>query len=230
MPNQRASTRRRDVAVAVTLALLGAWARWTSIPRHGFFFDDAWVVVGAISLTPGDLLVVGSAHPGFTTLLHVVGQLVGHSTWAMSAPSLIVGLLGPPIVYIGLRALHHSRVVSAVTAIPLLVNPVHVAYSGRPKSYVFDFAAVMLLAAIIPRMADRRWRWSTGLAWAAAMIVVAAGCTQPTKPAEVRITGDRNEAVPTTDVTTTTSTLPPTTTTLYYGPDGPGADSGTTAE
>jgi len=51
MPNQRASTRRRDVAVAVTLALLGAWARWTSIPRHGFFFDDAWVVVGAISLT-----------------------------------------------------------------------------------------------------------------------------------------------------------------------------------
>mgnify|MGYP003390886063 CR=1 FL=1 len=172
MPNQRASTRRRDVAVAVTLALLGAWARWTSIPRHGFFFDDAWVVVGAISLTPGDLLVVGSAHPGFTTLLHVVGQLVGHSTWAMSAPSLIVGLLGPPIVYIGLRALHHSRVVSAVTAIPLLVNPVHVAYSGRPKSYVFDFAAVMLLAAIIPRMADRRWRWSTGLAWAAAMIVV----------------------------------------------------------
>jgi len=43
----------------------------------------------------------------------------------------------------------------------------------------------------------------------------SAGCSQPEKNAEIRITGDREKAVPTTEETTTTTTST-TTTTLFF--------------
>lgn len=58
---------------------------------------------------------------------------------------------------------------------------------------------------------------------AASVTVAAAGCSRPDANPAVRITGDKTEAVPTTDPTTTTSTSEAPTTTLFYGPDGPGA-------
>lgn len=50
-----------------------------------------------------------------------------------------------------------------------------------------------------------------------AMSVGAAGCSRPDLNAPVRVTGDREAAVPTTDATTTTIAPDITTTTLFYG-------------
>ena len=57
--------------------------------------------------------------------------------------------------------------------------------------------------------------------------VALTGCPRPDVNPPVRITGDREKAIPTTDPTTTTSTST-TTTTLYWGPDGPGPELATT--
>lgn len=78
-----------------------------------------------------------------------------------------------------------------------------------------------------------------GTLLAASLAAALGGCAQPEKDQKVRITGEREQAVPTTDETTT-STTSTTTTSLYYGPDGaaskpaeataPAAETTTTAK
>lgn len=48
------------------------------------------------------------------------------------------------------------------------------------------------------------------------------GCSRPDPNPPVRITGDKTQAIPSTEPTTTTSTTVAPSTTLYYSPGGPG--------
>ncbi len=64
-------------------------------------------------------------------------------------------------------------------------------------------------------MTTQQRHLASGLA-ALALIVGAAGCARPELNPDVRITGDRENAVPVTEATTTTAATT-TTTTLYFG-------------
>ena len=68
----------------------------------------------------------------------------------------------------------------------------------------------------------------------AAASSLLTGCPRPDANAPVRITGDKDLAIPSTAPTTTTSTSVAPTSTLYYSPDGPGssiaAETTTTSE
>ena len=72
------------------------------------------------------------------------------------------------------------------------------------------------------------------LVLAASVSVGLAGCSRPDANAPVRITGDKDAAIPATDPTTTSSTTEAPPTTLFYSPDGPGskiaAETTTTTE
>jgi hypothetical protein len=100
----------------IMVAVLGgvAWvARWGSLPSDGLWFDDSWVAAGAI-LGPGDLLTVGSSHPGFTGILMVVDRLGGGDLTYLGVPSLVFGAVTPPALYLGLRAFGYERAISAL--------------------------------------------------------------------------------------------------------------------
>jgi len=61
-------------------------------------------------------------------------------------------------------------------------------------------------------------------ALALAAAATLTGCPRPDANAPVRITGDKDLAIPSTAPTTATSTTSTTTTTLYYAPGGPGTE------
>ena len=65
-----------DLAVVIGLVVIGYLVRRDGLPVDGLFFDDAWVVTGAVHGRVGDLFMVGSAHPGFTLLLKAWGRSV----------------------------------------------------------------------------------------------------------------------------------------------------------
>lgn len=62
----------------------------------------------------------------------------------------------------------------------------------------------------------------TAMVLAASAAIAMGGCSRPDVNAPVRITGDKNLAIPSTAPTTSTSTTVAPTTTLFYGPNGPG--------
>jgi hypothetical protein len=78
----------------------------------------------------------------------------------------------------------------------LAVSSAHVRYSGRVKSYVFETAAVLALAVIVPWLAARRWSWSLAGAWlvlALALGTVSAFCLVAAGAAGFVLALHRNE-------------------------------------
>lgn len=163
-----------DLLVGFVLCVLALRERWGQVPRNGFFFDDAWVVAGAIYMRPRQLLVAGTSQPGLTLLLSAIHRVTGGVTWSMVLPALIVGSLGPALAYWALRSLAIRRSVALLAASPLIGAAIHVAYSVRPKAYVADFAGGLVLAAVLPRVGAHRWRWWTSVAWVTAMVALGS--------------------------------------------------------
>lgn len=74
-------------------------------------------------------------------------------------------------------------------------------------------------------MTGHRWntRHGRSLAAVAALgLVVTVGCSRPDPNPPVRVTGDRDAAVPSTATTTEAPTTVAPSTTFFYGPNGPG--------
>jgi hypothetical protein len=152
---------------------VAAWfARWGSLPSDGLWFDDSWVAAGAILGHPGNLLTVGSGHPGFTAILMAVDRLGGGELAYLGVPSLVFGALGPPALYLGLRSFGYERAISAIISAALVVAPIPILYAGRVKGYTLDTLVVLLLAVAIPPLARRTWRWPLAAAWTVAAIAV----------------------------------------------------------
>jgi hypothetical protein len=159
----------------ITVAVLGsvAWAaRWGSLPSDGLWFDDSWVAAGAILGDPGDLLTVGSSHPGFTAILMVVDRLGGGDLAYLGVPSLVFGAVTPPALYLGLRSFGYERPISALLGGALAVAPVPILYAGRVKGYTLDTLVVLLIVVVIPLLARRTWRWPLAAAWTVGAIAV----------------------------------------------------------
>jgi hypothetical protein len=164
-PSWATLPRAFDV-VALCLLGLGAYlARRGTLPQDGLWFDDSWVAAGAVLGRPGELLTVGSGHPGFTGLLMAVDRVGGGDLTYLGVPSLAFGVLAPPALFAALRSLGYARAVSVLVSAALVVAPVHVLYSGRVKGYTLDTLVVLALAVAVPLLARRTWRWPVALAW-----------------------------------------------------------------
>ena len=55
--------------IVVALTAVAAVRRRGMLPIDGFWFDDSWVVAGAVFGDPSQILSVGSTHPTFTLSL-----------------------------------------------------------------------------------------------------------------------------------------------------------------
>jgi hypothetical protein len=161
-----------DVIMLAVLGVVALVARWGSLPSDGLWFDDSWVAAGAILGSPGDVLTVGSSHPGFTAMLMVVDRLGGGDLTYLGVPSLLFGALTPPALYLGLRSFGYGRAISAFLSAALVVASVPILYAGRVKGYTLDTLVVLLIAIAIPPLARRTWRWPLAAAWTAVAIGV----------------------------------------------------------
>ncbi|MEO6628992.1 MAG: hypothetical protein ABIP03_10545 [Aquihabitans sp.] len=156
------------------LAVVAAVRRVHALPTDGLWFDDAWVAVGALHGTSSQIAVRGSAHPGFTLLLQAWNALTHSAPNGLAVPALVAGSLGPPLVYLGLRRLRFAMPIACILASVLVVADIHALYSGRVKSYTFDTAGIMVLAAVLPSVAARRWGWRSAARWVVASLVVSS--------------------------------------------------------
>ena len=163
-----------DLLVAVVLAVLAVVRRAYALPKDGLWFDDAWVAVGALHGTPSQIAIRGSAHPGFTLLLQAWNALTHSAPNGLAIPALVAGILGPPLVYLGLRRLRFAAPTAGLLASVLVVADIHATYSGRVKSYTFDTAGIMVLAAVLPSLAARRWGWRFAATWVVAALVASS--------------------------------------------------------
>src|SRR5699024_8426278 len=110
-----------DVAVIVGLAAAAFVTRRTGLPTAGLSFDDAWVAVGAIHMEPGQVIVAGSAHPGFTLLLRAFIQVGVSNPMHLTYFILLAGSAGPPVIYLYLRYFRYPRSVCTLLAAALVV-------------------------------------------------------------------------------------------------------------
>ena len=171
-PNGPQRTGVFDVIVIVVLGVAAYLTRRGSLPTDGLFHDDAWVAVGALHGSPSDLFTVGSGHPAFTAALMLLHHMVGGSPSTLAYPAFIAGVLGPPLLYVVLRRFACARSISALLASVLVVNDIHIIYSGRTKPYVVDVVIVLGLAAVLPELARRTWNVWMALAWVVTAAVV----------------------------------------------------------
>lgn len=98
---------------------------------------------------------------------------MGGGDAALAYPALIAGTLGPPLLYLGLRACGYERSVGALLGAALAAAGTDIVYSGRVKAYTMDLLVVLALALVVPRLLRTRWRWYMGLGWIAVAAVVA---------------------------------------------------------
>lgn len=163
-----------DLAVASCLAVGAYLLRRGGSATDGLWYDDAWVAAGAIEGSVSDIPMTGGAHPGYTLMLMIQHDLVGGNVARFVLVTFLFGVLGPSVVYACLRSLRYGRAGSLLVAAALMVTPSHVAYSGRVKSYTIDVVLVMGLAAVLPRLAERRWTWKWVVGWVVAAIAIGS--------------------------------------------------------
>jgi hypothetical protein len=161
-----------DLAIAAGLAVVAFLLRRHGLPTDGLWLDDSIQSAG-LPASPSDLFAVSADHPGYTALLIGWRALGGGSDAALTYPTLAAGTLGPALLYLALRYCGYERSIGVLLAAALAVAATDVVYSGRVKTYTIDVLIVLALALIIPRLTGIRWRWWTGLAWAAAAAVLA---------------------------------------------------------
>lgn len=163
-----------DLAVMLGMVVPAYVLRRWGLPHDGLWYDDAWVAGGAVFGSPSDVAMTGGAHPGFTMLLWLQHRVLGGPPEHLALIAFVFGVLGPSLLYLGLRSLRYGKPGSFLAAAALLVTPSHVIYSARVKSYSLDVVVVMLVAAAIPRLAARRWTWWGTAGWVAAAVAVGS--------------------------------------------------------
>lgn len=172
-PARRWERYGSELLVAGVLVVIAFLTRRHGLPTNGLWLDDA--VVGAgLNASLSQLLTVGSNNPGFIAALMGWSPLTGGTDAGLAYPAFIAGTLGPALLYLALRRFGYERSVSVLLAAALVAAETDIVYSGRVKTYTIDVLIVLGLAVIVPRFAQLKWRWQTGVAWTAAAVVVAS--------------------------------------------------------
>ena len=163
-----------DVVLAAGLVVGSFVLRWPGRPTDGIWYDDAWVAIGAMKGSIAEIPMTGGAHAGFTFALWLQHHLLGGGPERLALLAMVFGVIGPAVLFGCLRFLRYGRVGTMLAAAALLVTPSHVRYSGRVKSYTLDVVFVIVLATMLPRLADRRWTWAAAAGWVGFALVLGS--------------------------------------------------------
>lgn len=162
-----------DLAAVFAVGVIAYFARRGSLPSDGLWFDDSWVAAGAIHGHFTALMSDGSGTPGFTGILMALHSLGSGQLRDLGIPSLIAGIAGPPTLYVALRCFGYQQMIAAALSAALVIARIPALYAGRVKGYTVDLLLVILLAAALPYLANRRWGWGLAAAWVAVALVIA---------------------------------------------------------
>jgi hypothetical protein len=163
-----------DVVLGVGLAVAAFLLRQGGSASDGLWYDDAWVAIGAVKGSIAEIPMTGGAHGGYTLLLWLQHHVLGGDVERLVLPTFLFGVIGPAIVYGCLRSLRYERAGSLLAAAALVVTPSHITYSGRVKSYTLDVVLVAVLAALLPRLSERRWTWTSAAGWVAFAVALGS--------------------------------------------------------
>lgn len=135
----------------VLLLLLAFWLRLHQIDALSFWTDEgltplragyaiAEILSNRIIIQQG---LTNDTHPPlYYLLIHFTRQLFGETDFAFRYPSLLCGILLPPVVYqLGRRL--HGAALGAPAALLIAVNPLHIWYAHEARMYPL---AVLLMA------------------------------------------------------------------------------------
>ena len=161
-----------DLGIALALVVVAFLNRRGGLPVDGLWFDDSWVAAGAIEGSLGNLMTVGSGHPSLTAFLMAWSTLVGDDLRALAYPALVVGALGPAVLFLALRRFGYSVAISLVLGAALAASDAFILYSGRVKGYVIDPVLILGILLVLPALASRRWRWPLAVGWTISAVVL----------------------------------------------------------
>jgi hypothetical protein len=153
---------RVDAAVCGVLTIASALLRVSPMGPSSLWVDDAWqALVGKVG-SLADVWHIGLTAKGFSLVLSAWLHIFGLSSWSAQALPFLLGVAGPPLLYVVARHFGLSRVSALLAAGLLLVSPGHMTYSSRVKPYTADaLLAVLLLDRahrVLTRPFDgRRW-------------------------------------------------------------------------
>jgi hypothetical protein len=163
-----------SVAAVIAMLVVGYVVRRSALPTTSLWFDDAWVAAGAVHFTPSQLIVAGSAHPGFTLTLRLFHEVVSADVGRLAYVPFVAGCVAAPCIYLWLRSLRFARSVCLLVAAPLVIGTIPVLYSGRVKPYTVDVVLVIAVFVALPRVAARTWRWPTAAAWVGGAVIAGS--------------------------------------------------------
>jgi hypothetical protein len=156
------------------MLVIGYAVRRIALPTTSLWFDDAWVAAGAIHFTPSQLIVAGSAHPGFTIALRLFHDVFFGDVGRLAYVPFLAGCVAAPCMYLWLRSLRFARSISLLLAVPLVIGTIPVLYSGRVKPYTLDVVLVIAIFVALPRLAAKTWRWPTAAAWVGGAVIAGS--------------------------------------------------------
>jgi hypothetical protein len=163
-----------DLAVVVAMLVVGYAVRRDALPSTSLWFDDAWVVAGAMHFTPSQLIIAGSAHPGFTIALRVLDEVFSGNVGRLAYLPFVAGCIAGPCIYLWLRDLRFARSISVLLSAPVVIGTIPVLYSGRVKPYTLDVLLALVVFAAVPRLAARTWGWPAAALWVGAAVVLGS--------------------------------------------------------
>ena len=124
--------------------------------------------------TPSQLIIAGSAHPGFTIALRVLDEVFSGNVGRLAYLPFVAGCITGPCIYLWLRDLRFARSISVLLSAPVVIGTIPVLYSGRVKPYTLDVLLVLVVFAAVPRLAARTWGWPTAALWVGAAVVLGS--------------------------------------------------------
>jgi hypothetical protein len=163
-----------DLLLAAVLTVVAVLSRRHGLPTDGLWQDDAEPGAAGMKASLSQLILVGKDHPGYIAILQGWRELTSGGSDSLAAPAFIAGLLGPPLLYLGLRALDFARSIAFLLGSTLAAAQAHIINSGRVRSFTIDLLVVLGLAVVLPRLVRIKWTWITAVAWFVGATLVAS--------------------------------------------------------
>lgn len=166
------SDRRRMLWSLVSLTIIGALLRMSTITSRGLWQDEA----AQISQLTGTVLdtiqsQIGGTHPPlFHVLMHFWIQAFGTSEVALRSFSVLVGVASIPLAYWAGATLY-NRAVGLLAAGILALSPYHIWYSQEARMYsLMMFFGLLSLTCFVNAMRENTPAW-----WAVYFLVTLPG-------------------------------------------------------
>jgi hypothetical protein len=143
-----ADTREQAfLAALISLVGLGAVLRGLELSNGTLYRDDAWVALGSRVPLSTAWRMTGTA-PGFTLIERTLFQWMGHTTWLVQLPTLVVSIIGMLALAALLRWWGLSQFATLFGVSLLALSRIDISYATHMKPYAHDvLASIVVLAA-----------------------------------------------------------------------------------